>query len=56
MRRKLISRKDESGQTTVEYVLVAGALLAALAILTLFLTTFQEYGMRILDMVASDYP
>ncbi|MBU4428625.1 MAG: hypothetical protein KKG09_07825 [Verrucomicrobia bacterium] len=44
------------GQAMVEYLVVTGILLASLAILTLFLNTFQEYGSRILDMVASDYP
>ncbi len=44
------------GQALVEYVVVAGMLLASLAILALFLATFREYGYRILDMVASDYP
>jgi len=49
-----ISRRD--GQAMVEYLVVAGMLLAALAVLALFLVTFQEYGYRILDMVGSDYP
>ena len=56
MQRKINSRSRESGQTTVEYAVVAGVLLASLAVLTLFLTTFREYGVRILEMVASDYP
>lgn len=49
-------RESERGQTTVEYAVVAGVLVAVLALLTLFLLTFQEYGDRIIDMVASDYP
>ena len=40
----------------VEYLVVTGILMASLAILTLFLNTFQEYGCRILEMVGSDYP
>ena len=40
----------------VEYTVVAGMLLAAVAILTLFLGTFGEYGARILDLVGSEYP
>jgi len=40
----------------VEYLVITGILLASLAILTLFLETFKEYGSRILDMVSSDYP
>lgn len=46
----------KAGQTTVEFVVVAGMLLAALAILTVFLTTFREYGTRVLDLVGSEYP
>jgi hypothetical protein len=56
MRGAITRRTSESGQTTVEYAVVAGVLLASLAVLTLFLTTFQEYGVRILEMLAADYP
>jgi hypothetical protein len=56
MRLPNVKRKSEKGQATVEYVVVAGMLLASLAVLTLLLVTFQEYGLRILEMVASDYP
>ncbi len=54
--RESDKRGSQRGQTTVEYVVVAGLLLASLAILSVFLETFQEYGSRILEMVASDYP
>jgi hypothetical protein len=40
----------------VEYVVVAGMLLAAFAILTVLVYTFREYGTRVLDLVASEYP
>ena len=50
------NQHSKSGQAMIEYVVVAGMLLASLAILLLFLQTFQEYGCRILEMVASDYP
>lgn len=46
----------KSGQTMVEFVVVAGMILASVAILTLFLLTFREYGARILDLVGSEYP
>jgi hypothetical protein len=46
----------KSGQTMVEFMVVAGMVLASLAILTLFLTTFREYGTRVLDLVGSEYP
>jgi hypothetical protein len=40
----------------VEFVVVAGMVLASLAILMFFLGTFQEYGTRVLDLVGSEYP
>lgn len=40
----------------VEFVVVAGMLVAAMAILMVFLGTFREYGTRILDLVGSEYP
>ena len=40
----------------VEFTVVGGMILAALAILTVFLLTFSEYGTRILDLVGSEYP
>ncbi len=49
-------RQNQSGQAMLEYLVVSAILLSALAILTFFLETFKEYGWRILDMVASDYP
>lgn len=49
-------RRSDCGQAMVEYLVVAAMLLASLAILTLFLETFKDYGWRILDMVGSDYP
>lgn len=55
-RAKLAGGERECGQTMIEYVVVAGVLLASFVILTLFLLAFQEYGARILDMIASDYP
>lgn len=39
-----------------EYIIIAGMLMATFAMLALFLTTFKEYGVRILEMVCSDYP
>ena len=44
------------GQATVEYIVVAGMLIATLAILVVFLATFREYGGRVLDLAASEYP
>lgn len=52
-------RKGESGtagQAMIEYVITAGMLMAAVVILALLLYTFKEYGGRVLDLVASEYP
>ncbi len=39
-----------------EYAIVAGILISTMAILGLFLSTFSQYGNRVLETVASDYP
>ena len=39
-----------------EYVVVAGTLMASVAVLALLLYVFKEYGGRILNLVASEYP
>ena len=49
-------KRRRSGQAMIEFTVVAGMLLAALAILTLFLATFGEYGVRVLGLVGSEYP
>lgn len=48
--------RSRSGQAMVEYVVVAGVLLAALAIFYLFHGTFKEFGGRVLSLVGSEYP
>ena len=40
----------------IEYVITAGVLITTIAIMAVFLYTFREYGGRILDLVASEYP
>jgi len=45
-----------SGQAAVEYMLVAGMLIAAVVMLSVFLYTFREHSGRVLDLVASEYP
>lgn len=50
------SDKHRLGQAMVEYAVVAGVLMAVFLMLTVFLRVFGEYGARILDMVAADYP
>ena len=48
--------KSRGGQAAVEYVVVLGTLIAALAILVVFLIAFREYGERVLELAASEYP
>ena len=50
------SWKRKSGQAMTEYVVVAGTLMASVAVLALLLYVFKEYGGRILNLVASEYP
>jgi hypothetical protein len=45
-----------AGQAAVEYAVAAGILTAMVAILAIFLYVFREYGGRVLDLVASEYP
>lgn len=40
----------------LEYLMVAGVLLACVSILAIFLYTFKEHGGRILDLAASEFP
>ena len=47
---------SSSGQAMVEYVVIAGLLMASLGILSLFSATFKEYNGRILALVSSEYP
>ena len=40
----------------VEYAIVAGILVATVALLSLFLYTFKEYSGRVIDLVAAENP
>ena len=55
---KMVLRRGpgRSGQAMVEFVVVAGMLLASVAMVLLFLTTFREYGTRVLELAGSEYP
>lgn len=44
------------GQATVEYVVTSGILVLLATMMGLLLTVFSEYGQRILELIASDYP
>lgn len=52
--RRLRGHRD--GQTVVEYMILAVMLLFCITIMAVFLFTFREYGSRVLDLVASDFP
>ena len=49
-------RPGRWGQAMVEYMVATGLLLGTLAMLALLLYVFKEYGGRVLDLVAYDYP
>lgn len=51
-----LRKKGTSGQTMLEFIIVAVVFLSVLVMLSIFLYTFKEYGGRILDLVASEYP
>lgn len=51
-----LQKNRKAGQTMIEYVVIAAMLLSAVTILALFLYTFREYGGRVLDLLASEYP
>lgn len=50
------SMRQRAGQAATEVVVVAGVLVAMVAVLALLLYTFKEYGGRILNLLASEYP
>ena len=45
-----------SGQVILEYVVVFAAMLAVVAVLSLFLYAVRQQSNRTLDLVASEYP
>jgi hypothetical protein len=44
------------GQAMAESVLVAGIITSMVAIMSLLLYVFKAYGVRIIDLVSSEYP
>ena len=48
--------RGKAGQVMVEYAIVTGVLVLLAAIMGLLLGTFGEYGERLLELIASDYP
>jgi len=51
---KLLGNK--SGQTMVEYMILTVMLVFSLSVMAVFLFTFREFGSRVLDLVAADFP
>lgn len=49
-------RRGRRGQAMLEYVLVAGVLLAAVAVCALLLYALRQQSARVLDLAASEYP
>ncbi len=50
------SMNKRSGQVMVEYMIVVGVLVAMVSVTALLLYVLKENGVRILNLVASDYP
>ncbi|MFW6151557.1 MAG: hypothetical protein ACOC6C_01125 [Verrucomicrobiota bacterium] len=50
------SKRTKSGQTMVEYVIIAAIMVLSLTIMALFMYAFKEHGARVLDLVSSEYP
>ncbi|HMP76975.1 MAG TPA: hypothetical protein PKE12_11840 [Kiritimatiellia bacterium] len=44
------------GQAMMEYVLVMGTTVGVLVMMALLLYAFKEYGGRIINLIASEYP
>ena len=49
-------RIQRAGQAATEFVVVAGMVIAMVSIVALLLYAFKEYGGRILNLLASEYP
>ncbi|MDA3798997.1 MAG: hypothetical protein PF692_07945 [Kiritimatiellae bacterium] len=47
---------DKTGQTMVEYMIMTVMIVFALSVMAVFLFTFREFGSRVLDLVAADFP
>lgn len=53
---RAIRNHRRRGQATAEFVVTAGVMLLVLVMVALFLYTFREYGGRVLNLVASEFP
>jgi Flp pilus assembly pilin Flp len=50
------ARRGSRGATMIEYVVIAGIMLALVSVTALVLYAYKEYGVRVLNLVASEYP
>jgi len=48
--------RNRSGQTMIEYVVMAVFIVLTVTIMSVLLYTFKEQGGRVLDLAASEYP
>lgn len=48
--------KGCSGQTMIEYVIIAAILLSTVPVMAVFLRTFRQHSSRTLELAASEYP
>lgn len=51
-----IQKPGRRGQAAVEFTIMMALLMLVLVMLGLLLYTFREYGGRVLNLVASEYP
>lgn len=54
--RRPCRARGARGQTAVEYAIVSGIMVLLAVVMGLLLTVFNEYGQRLLEIIASDYP
>lgn len=50
------TRNNVSGQAMIEYIIVLVCLLGLVLVLSILIYAFRQNGVRILDLVASEYP
>lgn len=56
MMRRKERWQGKSGQATTEATVVAAMLTAMVGLMALLLYAFKEWGVRIIDLVSSEYP
>jgi hypothetical protein len=56
--RKTVEKifRNKTGQVMVEYMIITVMLVFSLSVMAVFLFTFREFGSRVLDLVAADFP